>query len=86
MNDAIAVRTGVYEQFESTDEYLDKLSDYGNPRLSNTGNREWLCTLEMFVTGEGVEFKIRPSSKERTPLDASRKCYELMIKALEELK
>lgn len=69
----------------STDEALDRLCKYGEPRLSKHG-AGWHCALDVFVTGEGVDFKVRTGFDEPTPNVAVRTCLGLLILAIKKLK
>lgn len=67
------------------EEYIDKLCYYGKPWLSSQGNGEWYCAIDMFVQGQGVEFKIASTFKEPSMLAAVRVCWERLEKALKDL-
>jgi hypothetical protein len=62
-----------------------KLCEYGKPRLVSFGNGEWYCVLEMFVQGQGVEFKVASAHNEISMLQAIKVCYERLEKALSDL-
>lgn len=64
---------------------LEELAKYGEPRLSKC-DKGWHCSIDVFVTGEGVEFKVRTDFRQKTPTDAANNCYALLMKALEKIK
>lgn len=62
-----------------------KMCEYGKPRVWSQGNGEWYCSLEMFVQGKGVEFKVASDYNHPSMLDAIKVCYERLEKALSDL-
>lgn len=82
----LSKRDGFYETPEKTVEsYLNHLCKYGKPTLSKV-DKGWHCWLKMFISGEGISFDIRTSFKETSAFNAVSKCYELMNKALDDLR
>lgn len=64
---------------------LKKLCEYGKPRLSSQGNGQWYCSLDMYVQGKGVEFKIASDFTHPSMLEAVQICYERLEKVLKDL-
>jgi hypothetical protein len=62
-----------------------KLCEYGLPRIWSQGNGQWYCSLEMFVQGTGVQFKVASDFNEPSMLQAIKVCYERLEKALSDL-
>jgi len=46
----------------------------------------WVVWLEVFVTGEGVAFKVRSGRKLKTPNDAAVQCYTRLVSAINQIK
>lgn len=69
----------------SVTDYMTLLCEYGKPRLCSQGNGEWFCTIDMFVQGSGVEFKVASTFQEPSMLQAVKTCYERLDKALKDL-
>lgn len=64
---------------------LASLAKYGRPRLG-LYDGGWYCTVDMFVTGDGVEFKIASEFKNPTPLQAAFVCWERLQHTLDGLR
>ena len=66
------------------EEGLEKLCRFGRPRLSQMDDGCWLCALDMFVQGVGVEFKIRSDYKLTDPrspiIQALERVYDTLAK------
>jgi len=69
---------------KSMDEILDDLSSYGEPWLSKFGSN-WKCSVDVFVTGEGVTFKVK-SDDCVTPHQACADCHEKLFYALKSIR
>ena len=74
-----------YHEFLSVEDYLLELRKFGKPILFSHDKWTWSCKISMQVTGEGITFTINSGYKCRTPLDATRTCYKLMIESLKQL-
>ena len=72
-------------QHHELEEILLELSRYGQPRLRKMSDG-WYCSIEVFVTGKGVEFKVSSDFDDKAPKDAAVKCYELLLKAIQQIK
>ncbi len=68
----------------STDEILEELCKYGEPSLSKH-NKGWHSRINVFVTGQGVEFKVQTSFKEPNAHAAVRKLHQLTIDSIRQL-
>lgn len=69
----------------SIEECLAELEKYGFPRLSKHDNG-WHANIEVFVTGEGVAFKVASDFRCKTPKEAVNECYNRLIKAIKQIK
>ena len=85
MSEIIPIKERVTGNMLALEECLLKLCEYGNPRLSCTGNGQWYCALDMFVQGKGVEFKVASDFREVSMQHAVNACYERLMKALADL-
>ena len=83
--DIVNMKERVTHHSLTLEEYMDKLCQYGKPCLRYFGNDEWYCNIDMFVQGQGVEFKIASTFKEPSMLSAAKVCYERLEKALSDL-
>lgn len=71
---------------QHTLEYLlDEMARFGDPRLSRFDGKTWYCSLDVFITGKGVEFKIKSEINHPTHLEAANVCYERMQDALNKI-
>lgn len=69
---------------KTTDEILNELSAYGEPWLSRFDS-DWRCSVDVFVTGEGVTFKVK-SEGFRTPQKACSDCHRKLSHALRRIR
>lgn len=69
----------------SLEEFLITLSKYGKPSLSIVSDG-WHCRLTMYVTSQGVEFKIDSEFSHKSPMAATRQCYDRLRQALKDLE
>lgn len=74
-----------FTSIKSTDEGLLALSQFGNPMLWRSTFEEqtgsWRCSLDVFVPGKGVEFKVR-SDNFPAPYEAVQNCMERLYLTL----
>lgn len=81
----LPARVEEFTDIKNCDEGLLALSQFGNPMLSRSTGIEqtgtWRCTLNVFVPGQGVEFKVRSESCP-TPYEAVRSCMERLYLTL----
>jgi hypothetical protein len=75
-----------YKKLDSVDlcEALKYLCNYGNPRVSRI-NGGWCSSMDMFVSGKGVEFEIKSEFNHKTPEKAVEQVIERMVDALKKL-
>lgn len=71
---------------ESLESRLLYLSKYGLPRVSMMRDGTWLCTVEVFVTGDGVQFEVKSSMDDRTPIEAVDACVARLNAALDQIQ
>lgn len=69
----------------SVEECLIEMSKYGNPRISRLKSG-WYSKIEVFVTGEGVEFDVASEFKHDTPSAAINECYHRLMKSIQQIK
>lgn len=69
---------------KTTDEILNELSVYGEPWLSKF-NPDWICSVDVFVTGKGVTFKVK-SEGFGTPQKACSDCHRKLSHALRRIR
>ncbi|MCK5601803.1 hypothetical protein KAR91_08045 [Candidatus Pacearchaeota archaeon] len=69
----------------SIEECLVELEKYGHPRVSKSKNG-WNSSIDVFVTGKGVEFEVRSEYGMKTPKVAINQCYERLIQAIQKIK
>lgn len=67
------------------EECLLELAKYGNPRVCKMDNG-WYSRIDVFVTGEGVNFEVKSEHNHRTAKDAANECYQLLHKAFKKIK
>ncbi len=66
-------------------ECLKELEQYGNPRLcKDDGN--WHCSIQVFVTGKGTEFKVRSDFKHKTHAESANLCLSRLKAELKRIK
>jgi len=46
----------------------------------------WVVWLEVFVTGEGVAFKVKSGRRLETPTEAATQCYTRLAVAMKKIK
>ena len=80
----MVIREDVQKVFTTVEEYLEELSRYGKPRLGLFGG--WHANVDMFVNGEGTEFKIASSFDHNTPLSAVAECHSRLMDTLRGLQ
>lgn len=79
-------RVGAFKPSElSLEECLAELEKYGNPRISKNDG-EWSCGIDVFVTGEGTEFKVRSDWNHKSHADAANLCYTRLMAELKRIK
>jgi len=59
---------------EKLSEEMIGLLKYGKPRLSYTGQKGWLCTIEMNTNSLGASFDVRSNFDHPTPSKAVAVC------------
>ena len=67
------------------EEGLEILCIYGKP-LMWLGDSGWICMIEMFVTGKGIDFKIKSEYFKTDLRDAINNCCERLKEALQSLE
>jgi hypothetical protein len=73
-----------FTAFKDIEASLNELCKYGKPRLFSFGNNQWHCTLEAFVQGKGIDFKV--SSEFNHPGFRSYQCLLFSVrKSIERL-
>lgn len=70
----------------STDECFAELLKFGRARVSCMNDLTWLCTIDVFVTGQGCEFSVKSAYTCPTPNAALNECVYLLRKALLQIK
>lgn len=78
MNSLVAVEVNGPQMLEPA---LEELRKYGKPRLSFIGEN-WLCSVDMHVSGAGSSFEVKSDFKQLTPMDAVRQCRSRIIETL----
>lgn len=68
--------TGAQPNLTTLEGVLQDLTKYGRPRLSCMDDMTWYCSIEVFVTGKGIDFKVASDFKQKTPLNAAHQCHE----------
>lgn len=68
----------------SLDECLAQMERYGNPRVGKFSNG-WHANVEVFVTGQGAEFKVASEFNHDTPTAAANECYARLRDSLKKL-
>ena len=75
--------------FSTLDEVLIDLSRFGEPRLSMSsgfnGKSGWFCGIDVFITGEGIQFKITSEFYHAKPMGAASQCHERLLLALNDI-
>lgn len=69
----------------SLEDCLVELEKYGNPRISKDKGT-WYCSIEVFVTGEGTQFKVRSDFSHKTHAEATNLCYARLMAELKRIK
>ena len=69
----------------SLEDILDEMSDYGKPRLLRMDKLTWYASLDVFVTGSGIAFKIDSEMHHAKPKDAAQECLDRMRAALRDV-
>ena len=64
---------------------LEEIERYGNPRVSKDQGK-WHCAVEVFVTGEGTQFKVRSDWDHKTPAEAANVCLSRLLAELKRIK
>jgi hypothetical protein len=74
------------EDSYTLDESLVELSMFGQPRLGiYNSDMTWHCSVDMFVTGQGIKFEIKSEFSHKTPMEATRVCIQRVHEALSKL-
>ena len=84
MND-IAIKGAFKPELHSIEDCLAELERYGKPSLSKLDGG-WHSRMNVFVTGEGSEFKVKSEYDHSTPTEAINCCYERLISAISKIK
>ena len=71
-------------QPSSLEALLADMSWYGNPRLSKF-DIGWHACIDVFLTGDGVEFKVKSEFNCPTPIAATTECHQRLMSALKDL-
>lgn len=50
--------------------------------MSKIDSDGWYSRIEVFVSGEGVEFEVKSDFKMKSPVDAVNQCYRRLMKAI----
>lgn len=66
-------------------ECLSELEMYGRPRVSK-GSAGWNSSVDVFVTGKGVEFEVKSDYGCKDPTEAANQCYQRLVKAIKQIK
>ena len=69
----------------SLEEFLITLSKYGKPSLSIISDG-WHCRLTMYVTSQGVDFKIDSEFSHKSPMAATKQCYDRLQQVLKDIE
>ena len=69
---------------ENLEEILAELCKYGEPILHKLDDG-WICRVDFFVTGAGVQFKVGSDYDHPTPLEAAQVCFDRVKEALNKL-
>jgi hypothetical protein len=70
----------------SIEDGLLNLAKYGRPRLSMLSGGCWYCVVEVFVTGDGVQFEVKSSMDDKSPIEAVVACVERLDNALRQIE
>ena len=65
---------------------LKELQKYGRPHLSCMKDGDWYSSIEIFVTGQGINFKIQSEFDHPTPEDSLHELRQRVQQSLSELK
>lgn len=84
MSTNLAIDEAFKPELRSLEECLDELQKFGKPRVSKL--RGWNASIEVFVTGKGVEFQINSDFSHETPKEAVNVCYERLLIAIRKIK
>jgi len=69
----------------TSDECLLKLARYGKPSVRRLDNGFWRASIDMLVTGAGVNFSVASGLDMATPADALNQCAERVEESLKRL-
>ena len=65
---------------------LKELQRYGTPRLACMTDGEWHANIDIFITGQGISFKIASEFNHPTPEAAMHELKQRVQTSLTELK
>ena len=68
------------------EECLTELEKYGRPSLRKVNGSGWRTSIDVFVTGQGVEFEVKSNLDCETPVIAANECYQRLVKAIKQIK
>lgn len=74
------------EKEPSVERMLLELAMFGQPRLGIYGSGYgWHCSVNMFVTGQGIQFEVKSSFDHLTPISAVKECMQRLYEAMSKL-
>lgn len=86
MNNIISLdKADAQANLTTLEDLLRDFTKYGRPRLQCRDDMTWYCTIEIFITGKGIDFKVSSDFKQTTPLNAAQQCHERMRDAMRDI-
>lgn len=80
----VAELTATKIEAMTLNETLTALLRFGHPRLGHY-DKGWYCTVEMFVSAKGVDFKIASDFGHATAVRAAAECLQRTVKTVSEV-
>ncbi len=81
----IVLIEGFKPEEKSIEACLLELEKYGNPWLAKQKSG-WFTSIDVFVTGEGVEFEVKSDFGHAKPKDALNQCFSRLVIAIRDIK
>jgi hypothetical protein len=79
------IKADAYLDLSTLEAVLKDLTKYGKPRISCHDDMKWYCAIDVFVTGDGIDFKVASDFKQVTPLNAAQQCHERLREAMKNI-
>jgi len=87
MKDLTVINRLIKDNDPQLEHCLLELSLFGKPRLGVFNDQMlWNCSIEMFVTGQGICFEVKSDFTHKTPLSAVKECMSRVYNALKDLE